>query len=113
METQNITLEGREFPVPPLSLGQIKIVVPAVLRLRHMVVDKITEENIKDLIEIAFHGAKKGNPALKIEDVMAMHITVDELMVAKTTVALQAGMISITEPKPGEAAAGASSTGMK
>ena len=92
MDHPTITIGDRVFPVPPLSLGQIKIVVPTILRLKALDPEAITAEQIEDLIEIAYQAALKGTPDLTRAEFTALPGTVSDLVMAYPIVAKQAGM---------------------
>ncbi|MBN8928647.1 MAG: hypothetical protein J0H19_18710 [Rhodospirillales bacterium] len=107
MDTVTITLGGKDYPVPPLTLGQIKIVVPAAQRLTSMKVDALLEADISDLTTMAYTAIFKATPMSRpaFED---LHITVDDLVSAYAVIAKQAGMV---EKKPEAAATGNPSIG--
>ena len=100
MSTKAIMLGGQPFPVPPLAFRQIRVVTPAAQRLNAIVLADLTDQNLADLFEIAFTGAQKGTPDLKREALEDMHVTVDELLIAKRVVCEQAGMVAIEMGEP-------------
>lgn len=105
MEHPTITLAGRDYPVRPLVVRQLRVVVPAMIRLRHARMDAITQEQFDDLAEIAFQAVSAAAPGLTREAFAELPVRALELMAAVPVVAAQAGMTS-EGPAPGEAPAG-------
>ena len=105
MEDPQITIGGRAFPIPALSIGQLKFVVPALLRLKTMNLEALTEENIGDLTDICYLAILRGSPTFTKAEFSSMPGTVEELIVAYPIIAQQCGMMR-REPSQGEAAAG-------
>ena len=93
MDTPNIRLAGRDFPVPPLALGQVRVIVPAMQRLRTMDLNALSDENFNDLIEVCYLGAQKGTPSLTKQGFIELPITFEQLLNASQIVAAQAGMV--------------------
>lgn len=102
MDDPVITIGGREFEVPKLSLGQIKIVVPTLIRLNSMNPAAPTEENIEDLTTIAYLAILRGNPTFPKSEFLNLPATYDELCIARPIIGEQAGMTF----RPGEVAPG-------
>lgn len=105
-----ISLAGKDWPVKPLVILQLRIVVPAVMRIKGMSPTSITEEQYNDLIEIVYQAVAPGQePPLKKDEFMAMPVTLKQMMEALDVILLQAGLVQ--NASPGEAAAGSPSTG--
>jgi hypothetical protein len=92
MDNPNITIGGQNFPVPPLSIGQLKIVVPALLRLKTLKIDALTEENIEDLTTITYLAILRGTPNFPKNEFTNMAGTVDDMLIAYPIIAEQCGM---------------------
>ncbi|MGE0105283.1 MAG: hypothetical protein AB7U64_23375 [Blastocatellales bacterium] len=95
-----ITLGGQEFPVPVLTLGQLKTVVPALLRLKDIDYEALTEANMIDLANVVYVAVSKKTPIAR-PDFDNLSATLSDLFLAIPIIATQAGML---QKKP-EAAA--------
>lgn len=93
-DTKNITLGGKEYAIPELSLGQIKFVVPAVQRLADINLSKITQDNFDDLTLIAWLSVKKGGHEISRSDFENLPITFAELYAALMVISERAGMVN-------------------
>jgi hypothetical protein len=102
MENPGITVGGQSFPVPPLSIGQLRIVVPAIQRLKGMNLEAITEDNINDLTEITYLAILRGTPTFPRDKFMSMAGTTEDLLMAFPVIAQQCGMISRKAGDAGE-----------
>lgn len=105
MEYPSIRLAGQDYPVKPLVVKQLRVVVPALMRLRLARLDSITQEQFDDLVEIAFQAVSSSQPTLTRDAFTDLPIRAMELMNAIPVVAKQSGMVGEESP-PGEAAAG-------
>lgn len=101
-----VTLAGKQYPVKPLVLRQLRIVVPAVMRLKSINLAEITEQQIDDLAEIAYQAvAPSQQPPLSRDAFLGMAVTPMELIESLPVVARQSGMMK--DASPGEAAGAA------
>lgn len=106
-----VALAGKVWPVKPLVVLQLRVVVPAIMRLTKMVPTSITEEQYADLIDVVYQGvAPAQTPPLKKDEFMAMSITLREMIAALDVIMAQAGLIRKADA-PGEAVAGSPPTG--
>lgn len=91
-DSTKITLAGKEFSIPPLSLRiQIKI-VPRLIALGGIIPSKITEEDFADMVEIIFIACSAGDPSLKKEDFLEMSPTIKQIRAAFPVITVQAGL---------------------
>ena len=106
-----IRLGGKDYPVKPLVLRQLKIVDPAWARMRKD--PQITmPETWDDIIEIVYQSiAPSCEPPMTRAAFLDLPITKLELYASLKTIATQAGMI-MKEPEPGEAASPLIGTGL-
>jgi hypothetical protein len=110
---RTITLGGQDFPIAPLTLGQMRQAGPAFTRIGIETTDGMGAQTT--LLYLAMHAA---NPAVTSADVDAIvGVTFPELKMAIETVARLMG-VEMQDIKPGEAppalpatAASATSTG--
>jgi hypothetical protein len=105
MDHPVITIGGRDFPVPPLSIGQLKFVGPAMLRLKTMNLEALTEDNVSDLSLIVYLAILRGTPTFPRAEFDNMPGTIEQLLIAYPTIAQQCGMMR-KEADQGEAPAG-------
>ena len=105
-----IRLAGEDYPVKPLVVKQLRVVVPALMRLRGARLVSITEEQFDDLVEIAYQAVCGCKPGLTRDAFTDLPVKAIELMEAITVIAIQSGMVEET-PTPGEAQAGTHQTG--
>src|SRR4051812_30324875 len=109
LDLPTVTLAGKEWPVKPLVILQLRVVVPAVMRIKTMVPSSITEEQYSDLIEIVYQAIAPGqSPPLKKEDFLTLPISLREMMEALDVIMPQAGLV---KAEGGQGEAPASSTG--
>jgi hypothetical protein len=101
----SIRLAGQDYPVKPLVVKQLRVVLPALMRLRSARLDSITQEQFDDLVEIAFQAVSSSQPQLTRDAFTDLPVRAMELMAAIPVVATQSGMVGEESP-PGEAAAG-------
>lgn len=99
-----VTLAGKRWPVPPLALKQMRVVVPILMkRMRELgglqagQVDALTNETTGDLITAVFIGLQRGHGAMKREEFEEMPVGWQELIEASIVVSRQAGMIGKKE----------------
>jgi hypothetical protein len=110
-EAETITLGGREFPIAPLTLGQLKQAGPAFTRIGIDTPEGMGAQTT--IIYLAMHAA---DPKLTSADVDVIRgVTFPELKLAVEKVAKLMGVemkeIKPGEAQPGEPAASATSTG--
>jgi hypothetical protein len=101
MEHPKIKLGGQDYPVKPLVVRQLRVVIPALMRLRAARLDAITQEQFDDLAEIVFQAVSTGTPGLTREAYLELPIRAIDLMNAVPVIGSQAGMTE--EAEPGEA----------
>ena len=127
MTVVNVTLAGREWPIPVLSIKQNRIVVPAVLGFMPTIArigaaiagqDKnplwfnslsLTTEDFDLMATAVYVALTKGNTGLSRNEFDNLEITLEELIAALPIVAQQTGLLkrAAGEPATGEAVAGA------
>ena len=110
-DAQTITLGGQEFPVAPLTLGQLKQAGPAFTRIGIDTPEGMAAQTT--IIYLAMHAA---DPKITSADVDAIvGVTFPELKAAVEKVAKLMGVemrsLEPGEAKPVEPAASATSTG--
>ncbi|MCE9561886.1 MAG: hypothetical protein K8U57_07515 [Planctomycetes bacterium] len=106
-----VTLAGQAFPVKPLVIYQLRVVVPAILRLTNMVPTAITEEQYADLTEVVYQAiAPAQSPPLSRDGFMNMPVSLAEMIASLDVIAEQAGLVRRAAPL-GEAEAASPSTG--
>ena len=104
-EYPTITLAGQAYPVKPLVVKQLRIVVPAMLRLRNAQFDSITEGQFDDLVEVAYQAVCPCQQSLTRDAFTNLPIKTMELMGCIPFIAQQAGMMA-KESESGEVPAG-------
>ncbi|MDE3016310.1 MAG: hypothetical protein KGI29_05230 [Pseudomonadota bacterium] len=108
-----ITLGGREFPIAPLTLGQMKQAGPAFTRIGIDTPEGVSAQTT--LLYLAMHNA---DPKITPADVDAiLGVTFPELKIAVEKVAILMGVetraVEPGEALPAQPAASATSTGSK
>lgn len=99
----SITLAGKHYPVKPLVIRQLRVVVPALMRLKTMNLSAVTQDHMDDLIEITYQAVCPGHePPLTRDAFMSMPIAMPELLAALPVIAEQSGMLK-KDASPGEA----------
>ncbi len=110
-EAETITLGGQEFPVAPLTLGQLRQAGPAFTRIGIDTPEGMGAQTT--IIYLAMHAANPKVTAADVESIVG--VTFPELKRAVEVVAKLMGVemraIEPGEAKPGEPAASATSTG--
>ncbi len=106
MDLPKITLGSKDYPVKPLNVRQMRVVIPAMVRLKGVHLGTITEQQIDDLVEIVYQAVYPCQDKLTRDDLMNMSISPLELIKAIPVIALQTGMAPKKEAEPGEAPAG-------
>ncbi len=108
-ENPTVTLGGKEYQVPLLVTKQLRIVVPAIMRLGPLAGDptKLTTPLYDDMIQILFWGAVWPNDHKSTQDVLFnVHIPFIEIQKAMKVIRDQTGLFT-DAPKgdapPGEA----------
>lgn len=106
-----IRLGGKDYPVKPLVLRQLKVIDPAWARLRKDP-QMSTPEAWDDAIEIVYQAIAPGcEPPMARAAFLDLPITKGEIYGSLKTIAEQGGMI-MKEPEPGEAASPPTGTGL-
>lgn len=115
-QTPTVTLAGVQWPIPPLTPKQNRIVTPTILRLLPRlasvamdssgnadplkVITSLDEELYNGLITAVFWSVKRAHPTITIDEFENMPITTEELVKALfPVIATQAGLIKKTEDK--------------
>ena len=106
MDHPTIRLGGTDYPVKPLVIRQMRVVIPAMMRLKALRFEAITEEQIADLVEISYQAVQPGQDKLTREAFNNLPISPLDLMAAMPVIAAQSGMAPKKEADPGEAPAG-------
>lgn len=108
-EPKTVTLDGRSWNIPELSVRQIIKIVPSINIIRRLAGGNITEAELSALYGVAFIALTKGYPELTREQFDDMHITIQEIAAAMPTIADQAGLEWKKRPE-GEASGEAPAT---
>ena len=103
-----ITLAGRRFRLRPLTLGQLRIVLPAFARAAGLA----KEEAIDAAIDILAAALSRDTPEMNRAALLQVEILPAELIAAVDAVARLSGLVAQGDGAPGEAnaSAGASFT---
>ena len=103
-----ITLAGRRFNLRPLTLGQLRIVLPAFARAAGLA----KEEAIDAAIDILAAALSRDAPDMNRDALLMAEMLPVELVAAVDAIARLSGLVAQGETAPGEgqASAGASST---
>jgi hypothetical protein len=110
MDFPTVTLAGRQWPVKPLVLKQLRIVEPAWARIK-TAKGAVTETLMDDLIEISYQAIAPGaDPKITRSEFTDLPVSLPEMIAALQTIAAQAGMI-VKDAPAGEVDAGNPSTG--
>src|SRR5262245_49240442 len=110
-EFPTVRLAGKDYPVRPLVISQLRKVVPAMMRLGGMTPKSITEEQYDDLIEVVYQAiAPAATPPISRADFMNLDASLPEMIEAINVVMKQAGLVQ-RNAAAGEAPAANPSTG--
>ena len=92
----SVTLAGKVYPVPQLVTKQLRIVIPAIMRLSKMVQGaEITTPLYDDMIQILFWGAIWPNNRQATADVLFdTHIPFSEMNAAMKVIRNQTGLFT-------------------
>jgi hypothetical protein len=103
-----ITLAGRRFNLRPLTLGQLRIVLPAFARAAGLA----KEEAIDAAIDILAAALSRDAPDMNRDALLMAEMLPVELVAAVDAIAKLSGLVPQGDAAPGEAnaSAGASST---
>lgn len=85
MNSPEIVLGAVSYPVPDLTIEQLRIVFPAIMRWQASLLkpETFTENNYEDLLIAVYHGAVLRNkPELKFQDFKKLSIPHYELIAA-------------------------------
>ena len=105
-----IRLGGKDYPVKPLVLRQLKVIDPAWARLRKDP-QMTTPESWDDAIEIVYQAIAPGcEPPMARAAFLDLPISKLEIYESLVIIAQQAGMVT-KDPQPGEAASPSTGTG--
>jgi hypothetical protein len=112
-ETPTVTLAGRSYDVPPLVPRQLRVVVPALMRLAPIAADpsKLTTALYDDMMLILHWGAiwpndKKIEQGAGVAQLMDSPISFSEMTKAMKVIRDQTGLFADAPPEgaqPGEA----------
>jgi hypothetical protein len=90
-----VTLAGKQWPLPKLSIKQNAIVLPILMARFERVNETIrTQDGISELATALFTALQRGHKSLTRDEFDEMAIDVPELMAAVPVVAQQTGMYS-------------------
>jgi hypothetical protein len=89
MISPNITIAGRDFPVPLLAPRQNRIVLPGLLSM-----DDTVEKHFDMLCEVVFAALTRAQPHLERDDFEAWPVATYELVEALPVIARQTGFLS-------------------
>lgn len=108
MKAAIIELSGRQFHLRPLTLGQLRIVLPAFARAAGLA----HEDAIDAAIDILVAALSRDAPEMTHAALLEAEILPAELIAAVDAIAKLSGLVPQGDPQSGEAhaSAGASST---
>ena len=112
-----VTLGGRSLPVAPLTIGQLRTVVPLFRRVAEAAAGGLDEAVLGDMAAIIQAGLEAASPdwaaGLGVASVLDLPARLDEVLGAVDTVARTAGLMpaAAREPVPGGPPPGESSMG--
>jgi hypothetical protein len=96
MSRETITLGGTNYAVPPLRLGQLRLLLDAL--------EEMAGKSGGGLVEAAAKviqaGLVQSNPGLTVDDVMALPATIDDVNAAVAAIIRVAGLKSAGEAPP-------------
>src|SRR5258708_23454107 len=104
---QSIPLGGREFIVRPLTLGQLRPVLDAL----DAVAGNSGGALIDGAVRIVHAGLAGNHPELRIDDILDLEATIDELNAAVAAILRRAGLVPVGEAGPVASPAAAGETG--
>ena len=96
-----VTLAGRDFAVRPLTLGQLRVVLDVVSGLP----GKAGGELVEAAARIIQAGLSREDPAVTLDDVLAMEASLEEVNAAVATILKAAGLSPSGEAAPAGTAA--------
>lgn len=96
--TTTITLCGRAYPLRPLTLGQLRSVLPAFARAAGLA----HEDAIDAAIDIVAAALTRDHPALTREALLGLETKPAELIAAVDTIARLSGLVAEETPSSGE-----------
>jgi hypothetical protein len=112
-ESKTVTLDEKEYQVPPLVPRQLRVVVPALMRLAPLAGDssKLTTQLYDDMLLILYWGAvwpsdKKTDQGSGIQKLLDLPISFSEMTAAMKVIRDQTGLFqdaSTEGAQPGEA----------
>lgn len=109
MGTPTMKLAGKEWPVPPLAIKQLRIIVPASTVIGELRKGQGVSKTQMDAILNVVHTAlTRAHPGFPVDEFEEMDITLPELMEAVPTILEATGMRREAKEgtAPGEAPAG-------
>ena len=106
-----VTLGGRSLPVAPLTIGQLRTVVPLFRRVAEAAAGGLDDAVLGDMAAIIQAGLEAAAPdwaaGLGVASVLDLPARLDEVIAAVDTVARTAGLMPAAgEPSPGESSMG-------
>jgi hypothetical protein len=96
MTRETIALGGTNYAVPPLRLGQLRLLLDALEEMA----GKSGGGMVEAAAKIIHAGLLQSNPALTLDDVMALPATLDELTSAVAAIIRVAGLKPAGEAGP-------------
>ena len=93
-----ITLGGRQYALRPLTLGQLRTVLPAFSRAAGLA----NEDAIDAAIDIVAASLSRDHPALSRETLLGIEATPAELIAAVDAIARLSGLVAEEGAAPGE-----------
>jgi len=97
MNSKIITLGGRDFAIRPLTLRQLRDVLPAFARAAGMT----SEDGINAAIDIVVAALSRDHGALARDAILDLESTAQELARAVGAIARLSGLVSEGEPAAG------------
>jgi hypothetical protein len=102
MTTACVRLGGQDYRVLPLTLGQLRRILPAFSRAATALSSgALNDAAMEALIDILHEALSRANPEMTRERLLGIEATLEELAAAQTMIAELSGLI-----RPGEAVAG-------
>ncbi len=97
-----VRLGGQDYRVLPLTLGQLRRILPAFSRAASALsAGDVNDAAMEALIDILHEALSRANPEMTRERLLSIEATLEELAAAQTVVAELSGLI-----RTGEAPAG-------
>jgi hypothetical protein len=91
-DAPTIRLAGKDWPIPELAIRQIRIIVPAMVKLRVLDIATISTEQMDSLFEVVLAAIRRAHPEIEREAFFDWPISLSELLAALPVIVTQAGI---------------------